>query len=102
VGPARMFAESLNLVPELENTIGHFQIHAAQRGALRFDPSIPTRFRLAHSFDHLVGNRKQIGREAEKKFGSLLVDNPFEFGRLNDQKVSGRRSVVEIISRSCR
>jgi hypothetical protein len=55
--------------------------------ALRFYPSIPTHLRLAHSFDHPVGNRKQIGREAEKKFGSLLIDNPFELGRLNDQKV---------------
>jgi hypothetical protein len=77
-------------VADFCNKIGHFQTHAAQRsGALRFYPSIPTRLRPAHSFDHLVGNRKQIGREAEKKFGSPLVDNPFELGRLNDQKLSG-------------
>src|ERR1700745_1409032 len=50
------------------NQIGHFQTHAAQRsGALRFYPSIPTRLRPTHSFDHLVGNRKQIGRETETK-----------------------------------
>ena len=61
----------------------------ATKWAFRFYRSIPTRLRLTHSFDHLVGNRKQIGREAEKKFGSPLVDNPFELGRLNDQKLSG-------------
>jgi hypothetical protein len=50
------------------DSIGHFQTHAAQRsGALRFYPSIPTRLRPTHSFDHLVGNRKQIGRETETK-----------------------------------
>jgi hypothetical protein len=45
--------------------------------------------RLAHLFDHLVGNRKQIGREAKtKQFGSLSVDDEFELGRLNDRQVS--------------
>jgi hypothetical protein len=46
-------------------------------------------------FDHLVGNRKQSGRERQaNRFGSLLVDDQVELGRLVDRQV-GRLAPIE-------
>src|SRR6516162_1998246 len=47
-----------------------------------------TSLRLAHSFDHLVGNSEQRVRNGSAECpGSVEVDDEFEFGRLLDRHV---------------
>src|SRR5262245_16849554 len=57
-------------------------------------PSLRSRCGAA-SFDHLVGDREQLGRHVEaERIGGLEVDHQFEFGGLLDREV-GRIGAVE-------
>src|ERR1700747_2418774 len=54
-----------------------------------------TSLRLAHSFDHLVGEREQRRRDVEAEFlGGFQVDRNLEFGWLHDRQI-GRPLTLE-------
>src|SRR5215813_5521081 len=49
-----------------------------------------TSLRLAHSLNHLVGERKQLVRYVKAEHpGRLGIDDEFEFARLHDRQVRG-------------
>src|SRR5215468_12165142 len=53
-----------------------------------------TSLRLAHSLDHLVGEREQLVWNIEaQRLGGLEVDHQLEFNRLHHRKVLGLRSI---------
>src|SRR5437773_3751240 len=53
-----------------------------------------TSLRLAHSFDHLVGEQLQrVGHLKAECPGRLQVDDELEFGRLHDGQVGGVRAL---------
>jgi hypothetical protein len=65
--------------------MGHFQTHAPQQSLLgaglhRVDR---TSLRLAHLFDHIVGEREQLVRHVKgNRLRSLEVDHKLELGWL--------------------
>src|SRR6516165_7548990 len=49
-----------------------------------------TSLRLAHSFDHLVGQREQRWRNFQpERPGSLEIDDELELGRLHHRQLAG-------------
>ena len=55
---------------------------------------IRTSLRLAHLFDHLVGDCEKVLRDSESQsVGSSLIDNELNLGGLGNRQISRRFSV---------
>src|SRR6266436_3846145 len=62
-----------------------------------------TSLRLAHSFDHLVGEREQRGWHVEpKRLRSDQIDYEFKLRRLFDRYLAGLRPAQYLVDVICR